>query len=222
MLGMDIAQSLRQIERCRYPSGLYAAVPADSQARLEIYANMWLRDTIYTLLAYDAVGDVESLREGIPSCSTASCIAGSPASTGGSCTACPETQVEYLHPRYAPDGSEIHHELWGLRQDDAVGLVIWALSRWHERFGVLRNARGLPPDPETDLVPRPDRRPQPPDNGIWEEEEPTQAVHLSSLGAVAAGLNQASRIGSQTYHPVERPRAGDRAAGRTGIGPPRH
>src|SRR5215813_3254840 len=33
------------------------------------------------------------------------------------------------------------------------------------------------------------------DAGIWEEEGPTKAVHLSSVGAVAAGLTQAARIG---------------------------
>src|SRR5262249_18303708 len=54
---------------------------------------------------------------------------------------------------------------------------------------------GLPSPAEACLVPRPHRHPHVADAGIWEEEGPTKAVHLSSVGAVAAGLTQAARIG---------------------------
>src|SRR5206468_3628757 len=51
----------------------------------------------------------------------------------------PESEWHYLHPRFGPDGAEIHSELWSLRQDDAVGLALWGLSRWQERFGIFRD-----------------------------------------------------------------------------------
>src|SRR5262249_8743352 len=108
----------------------------------------------------------------------------------------PSKDFEYLHPRYAPDGDEILSELWGLRQDDAIGLAIWALSRWQERFDIFRNDFA-----DFHLVQKliwycdAIDVSNLPDSGLWEEEEPTKAVHLSSIATVAAGLTQAARIG---------------------------
>src|SRR2546430_15966599 len=66
MLGrVDIESSLQAIERSRYPSGVYSAVPPDSGVIVPIYRSMWIRDTIYTLLAYEAVDDIDRLREGV-------------------------------------------------------------------------------------------------------------------------------------------------------------
>src|SRR5436190_312301 len=89
-------------------------------------------------------------------------------------------RCRYPTGRYSADGSEVHTELWGLRQDDAIGLAIWALSRWQERFDLFRN------DYEDfhlvqKLIWYCDRIlvPHIPDNGIWEEEGPTKTIHLS-------------------------------------------
>jgi hypothetical protein len=38
-----------------------------------------------------------------------------------------------MPPRTAPGATA------GLRQDDAIGLAVWALARWQERFKILRN-----------------------------------------------------------------------------------
>jgi GH15 family glucan-1,4-alpha-glucosidase len=193
---MDIARSLGQIERCRYPSGLYSAVPADSPVKIDLYRSVWIRDSIYTLLAFEALGDLDTLRAGVHALLDRILLRWAPRVDWRIVHGPPEKDIDYLHPRFTADGSEIRTEIWGLRQDDAVGLTVWALSRWHERYEVLRN------DYEDfhlvqkliwylDRIDVPHR----PDNGIWEEEEPTRAVHLSSLAAVAAGLAQAARIG---------------------------
>src|SRR5690349_13284503 len=57
--------SLEQIERCRYASGLYSAVPPDSSVLLDLYRSVWIRDTLYTLLAFEAIGDLTRLRAGV-------------------------------------------------------------------------------------------------------------------------------------------------------------
>jgi hypothetical protein len=41
-----IADSVRQIERCRYPTDLFSAVPADSGVILDVYRSVWIRDTV--------------------------------------------------------------------------------------------------------------------------------------------------------------------------------
>jgi len=193
---MDIEESLRQIERCRYPSGLYSAVPPDSTVIVPLYRNVWIRDTIYTLLAYEAVGDIDRLRQGVHAMLDRVLLRWAYRLDWRIVEGLPKNDIEYLHPRYAPDGWEIYTDLWGLRQDDAVGLALWALGRWQERFEVLRN------DYEDfhllqKLVWYLDRidHPHCADAGVWEEEGPTKAVHLSSVAAVAAGLTQAARIG---------------------------
>jgi GH15 family glucan-1,4-alpha-glucosidase len=188
--------SLAEIERCRYPSGLYSAVPSDSEVMLPLYRNVWIRDTIYTLLAFEAIGDLDALRSGVYALLDRILLRWEPRVDWRIVHGVPEDEVEYLHPRFGPDGSELYSELWGLRQDDAVGLCLWALGRWHERFGILRNDY-VDFHLLQKLVWYLDRIevPHRTDSGIWEEEAPTRAVHLSSLAAVAAGLTQAARIG---------------------------
>ena len=127
---MRMEDSLRQIERCRYPSGLYSAVPADSPLRLDIYSAVWIRDTIYTLMAFEAIGDVERLRSGVHDLLDRVLLRWAYKLDWRIVRGLPSKDFEYLHPRYASDGDEILTELWGLRQDDAIGLAIWALSRW--------------------------------------------------------------------------------------------
>jgi GH15 family glucan-1,4-alpha-glucosidase len=192
---MEIEESLRQIERCRYPSGLYSAVPAESDVKVPVYASVWLRDSVYTLLAFEAVGDVERLRAGVHALLDRVLLRWQYRLDWRIVEGLPAHAIEYLHPRFGSDGEEVGTELWGLRQDDAVGLVLWALGRWEERFEVFRN------DYEDfhllqKLVWYLDRirHPHVPDAGIWEEDG-AEAVHLSSVGAVAAGLTQAARIG---------------------------
>jgi GH15 family glucan-1,4-alpha-glucosidase len=193
---VEIEESLRQIERCRCPSGLYRAVPADSGVIVPVYRDVWIRDTVYTLLAFEAVGDIDRLRDGVYALLDRILLRWAYRLDWRIVEGVPERDIEYLHPRFQPDGSEDYGQLWGLRQDDAVGLVLWALGRWQERFGIFRN------DYEDfhllqKLIWYLDRidHPHVADSGIWEEEGPTKAVHLSSVAAVAAGLTQAARIG---------------------------
>jgi GH15 family glucan-1,4-alpha-glucosidase len=193
---LSVAGSLAQIERGRYPTGLYSAVPADSQVIIDVYRSVWIRDTIYTLLAFEALGDLQRLQAGVYALLDRVLLRWSYRLDWRIVEGLPDNEMEYLHPRYNADGSEVHTELWGLRQDDAVGLAIWALSRWQERYDLFRNdyqdfhlVQKLIWYCDRILVPHI------PDNGIWEEEGPTKTVHLSSVAAVAAGLTQAARIG---------------------------
>ena len=191
-----IAANLAQIERCRYPSGLYSAVPADSPVKVDLYRNVWIRDTIYTLLAFEAIGEFDRLRAGVHALLDRVLLRWQYRLDWRIVEGIPREEIEYLHPRFAPDGSELHTELWGLRQDDAVGLAAWALGRWQERYGVFRNDY-VDFHLLQKLVWYLDRTgvPHVADSGVWEEEGPTKTVHLSSLAPVAAALTQAARIG---------------------------
>jgi phosphorylase kinase alpha/beta subunit len=158
-----------------------------------VYQNVWIRDSIYMLLAFEALGLIDELREGAYALLDRILLRWAYKLDWCIVKGAPESEWHYLHPRFSPDGSEIYSELWSLKQHDAVGLALWGLCRWHERFGIFR-------DDYTDfhlmqkLVWYLDRINVPylPDSGIWEEGA---TVHLSSLAAVAAALNQAARIG---------------------------
>jgi GH15 family glucan-1,4-alpha-glucosidase len=191
-----IAANMAQIERCRYPSGLFSAVPPDSPVKVDLYRNVWIRDTIYTLLAFEAIGDIDRLRTGVHALLDRVLLRWQYRLDWRIVDGVPDNEVEYLHPRFAPDGSELDTELWGLRQDDAVGLAVWALCRWQERFEVFRNDY-VDFHLVQKLIWYLDRTgvPHLPDSGVWEEEGATKTVHLSSLAPVAAGLTQAARIG---------------------------
>src|SRR3954453_541721 len=191
-----VAANLAQIDRCRYASGLYSAVPADSAVKVDLYRNVWIRDTIYTLLAFEAIGDIDRLRAGVHALLDRVLLRWQYRLDWRIVEGVPENEIEYLHPRFAPDGSELHTELWGLRQDDSIGLAVWALGRWQERFEIFRNdyvdfhllQKLIWYLDRTDV-------PHVADSGVWEEEGPTKTVHLSSLAPVVAGLTQAVRIG---------------------------
>lgn len=191
-----IAANMAQIERCRYPSGLFSAVPPDSPVKVDLYRNVWIRDSVYTLLAFEAIGDIERLRAGVHALLDRVLLRWQYRLDWRIVDGVPDNEVEYLHPRFAPDGSELDTELWGLRQDDAVGLAVWALCRWQERFEVFRNDY-VDFHLVQKLIWYLDRTgvPHLPDSGVWEEEGATKTVHLSSLAPVAAGLTQAARIG---------------------------
>jgi GH15 family glucan-1,4-alpha-glucosidase len=148
------------------------------------------------LLAYEAIDDIDSLRDGVYALIDRVFLRWEPRIDWRIVHGVPEDEGMYLHPRYGPDGSELHSELWGLRQDDAIGLAVWALARWQERFGIFRNDY-VDFHLVQKLIWYLDRIdvPRLPDSGIWEEEGATKTVHLSSLGAVAAGLTVAARIG---------------------------
>ncbi len=193
---MTVEQSLRQIERCRYPSGLYSAVPANSDVIIGIYRSVWIRDSIYTLLAFEALGDDDSLRAGVHALLDRILLRWSYRLDWRIVEGVPKTDIEYMHPRYDAQGSEIYSDLWGLRQDDCIGLAVWALCRWEQRYGIFRNDY-VDFHLVQKLIWYLDRIQVPnlPDSGIWEEEAPTKAVHFSSLAAVAAGLVQAEQLG---------------------------
>src|SRR5215207_7831422 len=114
-----IDRSIEQIERSRYLTGLYSAVPPDSDVIVDVYRSVWIRDSIYTLLAFEAIGDLERLRAGVHALLDRVLLRWSYRLDWRIIEGVPDKEIEYLHPRYNPDGSEIYTELWGLRQDDA-------------------------------------------------------------------------------------------------------
>lgn len=188
-MSLDLTVSRRHLDDLRNEYGLYYAALSD------VYHYVWLRDSVYVLLAYEALGEADIVRAGahaiydrilIPHGYKIDWRIVEGATPVGK-------ENEYLHPRYLPDGSESPQQ-WGWTQHDAVGAILWAFLRFEERFGgVVRNENidrhllqrlvwYLQAVEVYDL----------PDNGVWEE---ARTIHLSTLAACYAGLNAADRHG---------------------------
>ena len=187
-MALSSADSRAQLDSLRNEFGFYYA------SLSEVYHFVWLRDSIYMLLGYEALGlkgdesAKQAVRDGVHALYDRillpfsykidwRIVEGAP----------PDGQErEYLHPRYLPDGSE-SPDAWGWTQHDSVGILLWGILRFESSLsGVLRNENV-------------DRHllqklvwyleavdvPNLPDNGIWEEG---RTIHLSTLAAVYAGL----------------------------------
>jgi phosphorylase kinase alpha/beta subunit len=183
-----IRQHLRILEGLQYESGLFAASKKDIETG---YNKAWLRDNFYECLAFEILGDWETVRRTYRAIldifkkheyKIDYAIAKKPTYTH-----------EYIHPRYNPETFEEYWEEWGNKQNDSIGCILFKVGQLEKRQEGLVVA-------DDD-----DRRIlqklvwylstleywHDPDSGMWEEN---QELHASSVGACLAGLTSARHI----------------------------
>lgn len=183
-----IRQHLRILEGLQYESGLFSASKKDIETG---YNKAWLRDNFYECLAFEVLGDYETVRRTYRAIldifkkheyKIDYAIARKPAYTH-----------EYIHPRYHPETFEEFWEEWGNKQNDSIGCVLFKIGELEKR------QKGLI------VADDDDRRVlqklvwylstleywHDPDSGMWEEN---QELHASSVGACLAGLKSARHI----------------------------
>lgn len=186
---MEIDVSRKHLDALRNEHGLYYAALSDQ------YRFVWLRDTIYMLLGYEAIGDKDAVRQGVWALYDRILVPYSFKIDWRMIEGAPPAgqECEYLHPRYLPDGSESPEE-WGWTQHDAVAAVLWGVLRFESTVGgVFRN-----PVLDRHLLQKlvwylqAVNVPDLPDNGVWEE---SRTIHLSTLASVHAALDEATNAG---------------------------
>lgn len=177
-----IAQHLAILEGLQYRSGLFAASKKDVDTG---YDKAWLRDNFYECLAFEVMGDTDTVRKTYRAIldifkkheyKIDYAIKQKPAHTH-----------EYIHPRYNPETFEEYWEEWGNKQNDSIGCVLFKIGELEQK------QPGLVVSGEDDL-----RVLQKlvwylstleywhdEDSGVWEED---QEMHASSIGACVAGL----------------------------------
>ncbi len=183
-----IEQHLGTLKELQYDSGLFAA---SKKGTGEGYDKAWLRDNFYECLAFEVMGDDETVLKTYRAIldifkkheyKIDHAIARKPAHTH-----------EYIHPRYHPESFDEFWEEWGNKQNDSIGCILFKLGELESR------ARGCVVHDEHDV-----RIVQKlvwylstleywhdPDSGMWEEN---QEIHASSVGACVAGLKSVRRI----------------------------
>lgn len=177
-----IAQHLGILENLQYESGLFAASKKGEGAG---YDKAWLRDNFYECLAFEVLGDFETVRKTYRA--ILDIFLKHEYKIDYAISRKPEHTHQYIHPRYDPVTFEEYWEEWGNKQNDSIGCILFEIGKLEkEKPGIL----GLTED---------DLRVlqklvwylstleywHDPDSGMWEEN---QEVHASSVGACLAGL----------------------------------
>ncbi len=183
-----LEQHVQILKDLQYKSGLFAASKKDISTG---YNKAWLRDNFYECLAFEIMGDWETVHRTYRAIldifkkheyKIDFAISRKPAHTH-----------EYIHPRYNPETFEEYWEEWGNKQNDSIGCVLF-------KIGELEVKR-----PGLIVANDDDRRViqklvwylstleywHDPDSGMWEED---QELHASSVGACLAGLKMIKNV----------------------------
>ncbi len=183
-----LANSLEILKALQYSNGLFAAARKDVKTG---YNRAWIRDNVYSVLGFEAVGNFEEVKRTLHALLDIlkkheykiDWMIKQPL---------PKHSYRYIHARYDPITNEEIHEEWGNKQNDAIGLLLFKIGDLEQKgIKIVRD--------ETDKIILQklvdylqaieywhDK-----DNGIWEEKE---EVHASSIGACVAGLNKIQNI----------------------------
>ena len=149
------------------------------------YAACWIRDQLYSTLAYFYTGERQKFSEGIwvvfdilhkyrRKIEYAICHQ-------------PTCGNEYIHAKFHPETFNEVTKEWGHHQLDAIGLFLYLVGFAHaNEIHVFRNGRDIEIIQILVSYLTSLRYWDSPDNGMWEEE---LDLHASSVGACIAGLS---------------------------------
>ncbi|OHA88143.1 MAG: hypothetical protein A2653_03170 [Candidatus Zambryskibacteria bacterium RIFCSPHIGHO2_01_FULL_43_25] len=181
-------QHLQILKDLQYRSGLFAASKKDVDTG---YNRAWLRDNFYECLAFEVLGDFETVEKTYRA--ILDIFKKHEYKIDYAISKKPEHMHQYIHPRYNPETFEEYWEEWGNKQNDSIGCILFKIGELEKK------QKGLVVKDDDD------RRViqklvwylstleywHDPDAGIWEEN---QEVHASSVGACLAGLKMVRNV----------------------------
>jgi len=175
-------QHLRILKELQYPTGLFAA---SRKAVPTGYEKAWLRDNFYECLAFEKIGDWETVRKTYRA--ILDIFLKHEYKIDHAIAKKPEHRYQYIHPRYNPETFDEFWEEWGNKQNDAIGAILFKIGKLEHVKGI----RLLENDNDKRVIQKlvdylaSIEYWHDPDSGMWEEDE---EVHASSIGACVAGL----------------------------------
>jgi len=183
-----VEQHLKILERLQYDSGLFAASAKNIETG---YDKAWLRDNFYECLAFEVLGDWETVEKTYRA--ILDIFKKHEYKIDHAISKKPEHTHEYIHPRYHPETFDEYWEEWGNKQNDSIGCILFKIGELEKK------QKGLIVKDDDD------RRVlqklvwylstleywHDEDSGMWEEN---QEIHASSVGACVAGLKMARYI----------------------------
>ena len=187
-----IAQHMKTLSALQYGSGLFAA----SKKGIETgYDKAWLRDNFYECLAFEVMGDYETVHKLYRA--ILDIFKKHEYKIDSAINHKPEHTHEYIHPRYNPETFDEYWEEWGNKQNDSIGCILFKIGELEKREpGII-----IKDEDDVRIVQKlvwylstleywHDQ-----DSGMWEEN---QELHASSVGACVAGLKMISAVDGVT------------------------
>jgi GH15 family glucan-1,4-alpha-glucosidase len=183
-----LEKHLDNIRALQTPSGLFTASHSNVSTG---YNKAWLRDNFYTCLAFEEIGDWETVRKVWKA--LLQIFIKHKNKISWATKNKPYETYQYIHARYNPETFEEFWEEWGNKQNDAIGAILFKIGDLERK-----KIKIIETDEEKKIL-------QilvdylgsieywhDSDNGVWEEYE---EVHSSSVGACIAGLKSIAKTG---------------------------
>ncbi len=184
-----IDQHLKILKSLQYESGLFAASTKNVSTG---YDKSWLRDNFYECLAFEILGDWETVEKTYNALLTA--FIKHEYKIDHAIAHKPKYKHEYIHARVHPENFDEFWEDWGNKQNDAVGAILFMIGKLeeHKRRSILNTEEKIRIVNKLVRYLASLRYWEDFDNGVWEENE---EIHASSVGACLAGLKSVKKLG---------------------------
>ncbi|MBM3261534.1 glycoside hydrolase family 15 [Candidatus Kaiserbacteria bacterium] len=183
-----IAQHLKILENLQYDSGLFAASKKGAETG---YDKAWLRDNFYECMAFEVLGDYETVRKTYRA--ILDIFKKHEFKIDHAIAKKPQYTHQYIHPRYHPETFDEYWEEWGNKQNDSIGCILFQIGKLEakEPGMIVRDEDDLCVIQKLIWYLSTLEYWHDPDSGMWEENE---EVHASSVGACLAGLKSIKHI----------------------------
>ena len=183
-----IKQHLGILKKLQYKSGLFAASKKDIHTG---YDKAWLRDNFYECLAFEVIGDWDTVEKTYNA--ILNIFLKHESKIDYAISKKPKHKHQYTHPRYHPKTFEEFWEEWGNKQNDSIGAILFRIGELetHHKRTILKDKSHIRIINKLIKYLESIEYWHDPDSGMWEEDE---EVHASSVGACVAGLTAVSKL----------------------------
>jgi len=186
--GQLIKQHLKILKNLQYKSGLFAASKKDVDTG---YEKSWLRDNFYECLAFEVIGDWDTVEKTYSS--LLKVFLKHEHKIDCAIKQKPGYKHEYIHARYNPKTFDEFWEQWGNKQNDSIGAILFNIGRLehHHKRNILKNKANVRIVNKLVKYLESIQYWCDKDSGMWEEDE---EVHASSIGSCVAGLREINNL----------------------------
>lgn len=183
-----LKEHLKILKSLQYDSGLFAA---SSKKVSTGYDKSWLRDNFYECLAFQVLGDEETVSTTYSA--LIKIFLKHESKIDSAIHQKPMFRHEYIHARFHPETFDEFWEEWGNKQNDAVGAILFGIGNIESKFpgSILKTENELRIVNKLILYLDSIQYWHDFDSGMWEEDE---EIHASSVGACVAGLKSIKKV----------------------------
>ncbi len=176
------------LKSLQYDSGLFAAADKGVETG---YDKSWLRDNFYETIAFEVIGDWDTVEKTYKA--ILEILIKHEAKIDWAIENKPTESYQYIHARFHPTTFEEFWESWGNKQNDAVGCILFRIGELeaHHNRTILTDEAHIRIVNKLVKYLEAIEYWKDSDSGMWEEDE---ELHVSSVGAVVAGLKSIQRL----------------------------